>query len=115
MAMKMIIQWPTLKQMILIVLISLLCHAQASGAATIRVEPSSGPGDLDLTFGNMGMVVAPTQGEGHALALQGDGKILVAGTSQGDFAIVVAGSSDDHFALARYTNYRFVFLPLILK
>lgn len=57
-------------------------------------------GSLDSTFDADGVVITPVGnyhgGEGHSLAIQPDGSILVAGGSQN-------GSHDD-FTLVRYTN-----------
>ncbi|MBX3618588.1 MAG: hypothetical protein KF891_01150 [Rhizobacter sp.] len=56
-------------------------------------------GALDTTFGNAGKVVTPvgtTSDEAYAVALQPDGKILVAGGS-------AQGASGIDFALLRYT------------
>ena len=57
----------------------------------------SQPGSLDLQFGNDGTVMAPvttTTEHGYAMAVQGDGKILVAGYRE-------TGGNQD-FAVARY-------------
>src|SRR5215472_11718950 len=37
------------------------------------------PGSLDSTFGDGGIVIGPPSAEGHAVMLQPDGKIIVAG------------------------------------
>ena len=62
---------------------------------------TAAPGDLDRSFGGTG-VVTPNliNGVAHSLALQADGKIVVAGVSQS-----VAGSSasgSQVFTLVRY-------------
>ncbi len=57
------------------------------------------PGDLDATFGTGGKVttaIGSGNDSGHSMAMQSDGKILVAGHA-------FNGSNDD-FALARFTN-----------
>jgi uncharacterized delta-60 repeat protein len=62
--------------------------------ALARYEPN---GDADRTFGNQGLVLTPAFGKdarGFAMAIQGDGRIVVAGTSNS-----IDGSQ---FALARY-------------
>ena len=63
------------------------------------------PGDLDNTFGSNGIVVTDVTGivepdDGRAVALQPNGKILVAGTSSNEFAVVrynPDGSPDSSF------------------
>jgi len=52
-------------------------------------------GSLDPTFGNNGIVITPNTGTAAAMALQSDGKIVVAGS--------VIGSSGPGLGLARYT------------
>ena len=57
------------------------------------------PGDLDLTFGTEGKVttaVGNSRDRGYSVAVQADGRIVVAGSSN-------IGSNDD-FALVRYTS-----------
>ena len=57
------------------------------------------PGDLDLNFGTNGRVTTDFNGDydsGHAVAIQSDGKIVVAG--EVDF-----GGIDHDFGMARYT------------
>jgi uncharacterized delta-60 repeat protein len=58
-----------------------------------------GPGDLDTSFGSNGMVRTSfgsgTSGVVNAVAIQPDGKIVMAGTSFG-------ASGDEDFAVARY-------------
>ena len=59
---------------------------------------ASGPGDLDTTFDTDGKVTTDFGGGGdvgYALAIQSDGKIVVAGYSN-------AGGTQQDFALARY-------------
>ncbi len=66
-------------------------------ALSLPAPVRAGPGDLDPTFGSGGMVTTRFIGGGavQALALQADGKIVVAGSS--------AGRDDlSDFALARY-------------
>lgn len=65
---------------------------------TVTVTVRGPAGSLDTTFGTGGLAVnAIGAGEdyGYALAVQGDGKVLMAGTA--------SGSSDD-FAVVRYTR-----------
>ncbi|MFI0926819.1 calcium-binding protein [Streptomyces sp. NPDC021012] len=69
----------------------------ALGLALVLALPGTAfaaPGDLDPTFGPDGRVTTPITGtaEGHDIARQADGKLVVVGTSE-------AG-----FALARYTT-----------
>ncbi|MEU3747804.1 MULTISPECIES: DUF11 domain-containing protein [Streptomyces] len=47
------------------------------------------PGDLDPTFGQGGRVITPFPGyaEGHDIARQADGKLVMAGLSEGGFAL----------------------------
>src|SRR5262245_29943615 len=54
---------------------------------------SAGPGDLDASFGTNGMVITDFGGDevANGAAVQADGKI------------VVAGSSDDDMVVVRYT------------
>lgn len=59
----------------------------------------NGDGSLDISFGTGGIVISDLTGnddEGWSIAIQPDGKILVAGFSQNDF--------DDDFALARFNE-----------
>src|SRR5262245_1472397 len=56
------------------------------------------PGDLDTSFGTGGKVVTPIgtgSDGGHAVAIDGSGRIVVAGWS--------SNGTDDDFAVARYT------------
>ncbi len=63
--------------------------------ALVRCESD---GRLDATFGSGGRVLTNLQGaEAHALALQPDGKIVLAGLAVGD-----ASATTSTFALARY-------------
>ncbi|MGW8761625.1 calcium-binding protein [Streptomyces sp. NPDC055815] len=69
----------------------------ALGLALVLALPGTAlaaPGDLDPTFGTGGRVTTPITGyaEGHDIARQGDGKL------------VVVGASEAGFALARYTT-----------
>ncbi len=63
----------------------------------ISASPNSN-GALDPTFGSDGKVTTDFGGyeKGHALAIQTDGKLLVAGYA--------AGQANDDFALVRYNN-----------
>jgi uncharacterized delta-60 repeat protein len=63
--------------------------------ALIRLEPD---GDLDPSFSGDGKVTTTFGGSdvGSALALQGDGKLVVAGSTR--------GCGDEDFALARYNT-----------
>ncbi len=77
--------------------------AVASGLflAALVPEPAQGaPGDLDLTFGTDGKVLTDFSGNGDAgtaVALQADGRIVVAGLARSG---IDEASAD--FALARY-------------
>ena len=61
------------------------------------------PGDLDMSFGGNGIVttaISDWRDEARSVAIQSDGKILVAGESDGDFALVrydTNGSLDTSF------------------
>ena len=71
-------------------------YISSTGIALVRVTISGG---LDTSFGNNGKVItdyANTYNEGCDLALQGDGKILVAGRS--------GGYPDLDFEVIRYTS-----------
>jgi uncharacterized delta-60 repeat protein len=61
------------------------------GLTTVWVSKvlAAAPGDLDLTFGSGGKVVTDlgSEDQAHAVAVQSDGKIVVAGLSNGDFAL----------------------------
>ncbi|MER5203525.1 calcium-binding protein [Streptomyces sp. NPDC002825] len=61
------------------------------------------PGDLDPTFGPDGRVTTPVTGyaEGHDIVRQGDGKLVVVGTSEAGFALArynTDGSLDTTFS-----------------
>ncbi|MFP5265581.1 MAG: hypothetical protein ACLGJB_27155 [Blastocatellia bacterium] len=59
-------------------------------------------GSLDLTFGSGGKVITDFAGlndEGHGLVIQGDGKLVLAGTANDNNVFV-----DSAFALARYNS-----------
>ena len=65
----------------------------------ITINAYAVPGDLDTTFGTGGMVTTPIgsgHDQGHGVAVQADGKIVVAGAT-------FNGSNYD-FALVRYTT-----------
>ena len=67
-------------------------------ALALGVAPAAAaPGDLDTTFGTGGKVLTNFGGfdDGNSIAIQGDGKIVVAGYSP-------ASGSPYDFALARY-------------
>ena len=55
-------------------------------------DSGAGAGDLDTSFGGTGVVTTDIDGMGFAMAIQGDGKILVAGS--GDQATVVRYNAD---------------------
>src|SRR5437588_2503881 len=92
--------------------------------AVVRYTPD---GSLDRTFGINGRVksrISPTSSEGgNALALQSDGKILVAGSGNGDFVVArynPDGSPDKSFggdgdALDEFGNARDEALGLALR
>jgi uncharacterized delta-60 repeat protein len=67
-----------------------------------RIVPTAG--DLDLTFGAGGVVTTPfgqVSDRGRAVAVQADGKIVVAGTASSDFAVLrynPDGSLDPSFS-----------------
>ena len=77
-----------LKPLALLLIISLAC-AWLSSHAIQTVEAAAG--DLDPTFGNAGRVVTSFPGgldTANDIAVQSDGKIVVAGSSGSDFAVV---------------------------
>lgn len=64
-------------------------------------------GSLDSTFGSGGKVVTSFFGYGddpHALAIQPDGKLVVAGTAFSASSIPGAGGPNANFGLARYNS-----------
>jgi uncharacterized delta-60 repeat protein len=68
----------------------------------VRFNPN---GTLDTTFGTGGIVTTHFPGQGsfaNAVALQGDGRIVAAGTDYVDFSGDVSSNTD--FALARYNT-----------
>ncbi|MEV6734020.1 calcium-binding protein [Streptomyces sp. NPDC051364] len=80
--------------------------AAALGLALVLALPGAAlaaPGDLDPTFGPDGRVVTSFPGfaEGHDIARQADGKLVVVGLSEGGFALArydTHGSLDSAFA-----------------
>ncbi|MDQ3198059.1 MAG: delta-60 repeat domain-containing protein [Verrucomicrobiota bacterium] len=67
-------------------------------AVALPNQAQAAPGDLDLTFSTDGKVTTDFSGDsdiGNAVAVQPDGKIVLAGFTRGDTAT-------DDFALARY-------------
>jgi uncharacterized delta-60 repeat protein len=79
----------------------------SSGFALVRYTPS---GALDPSFGPGGVVTTSIESgheSAHAVALQRDGKIVVAGYAND-------GGSDD-FAVARYHGRYDAYLPLVLR
>jgi uncharacterized delta-60 repeat protein len=85
----------------------IVAAGSSSGFALVRYTPA---GALDPGFGSGGVVTTSIE-SGHesaqAVALQRDGKIVVAGYAND-------GGSDD-FAVARYYGRYNVYLPLVLK
>lgn len=81
----------------LFVLIATTLLGLSLATAPVAASPM-GDGILDPTFGNNGTRITELGGyaEGRALAVQADGKILVAGYA--------AGANDDDFTLVRYLN-----------
>ncbi|MCB0173537.1 MAG: hypothetical protein KDJ97_23655 [Anaerolineae bacterium] len=68
-------------------------------------------GKLDTTFGATGIVTTSLsihKDEGHSVAIQADGKIVVAGHS-------VNGDDQSYFTVLRYLGDRTTFLPVIMK
>lgn len=68
----------------------------------VPIAGRSAPGDLDPTFDGDGMALASvrSEGEAYAIAIQDDGKIVVAGHSEFDFAVArfnTDGSIDTSF------------------
>ena len=58
------------------------------GGANYRLTRFLADGSLDTGFGSGGSVTAPVAGSTAGLALQGDGKLIAAGTNGGDFELV---------------------------
>ncbi|XIE80567.1 calcium-binding protein [Streptomyces sp. SBR177] len=60
-----------------------------AGALLLPGTAHAAPGDLDPGFGQGGRVTTPVTGyaEGHDIARQGDGKLVVVGTSEAGFAL----------------------------
>jgi uncharacterized delta-60 repeat protein len=73
-----------------------------AGFALARYKPN---GSLDPTFGSDGRVITKVGGGGvaFALALQPDGKLVVAGSVNGDLSFAHGLTTGDQFAIARYT------------
>ncbi|KQX50045.1 MULTISPECIES: DUF11 domain-containing protein [unclassified Streptomyces] len=72
--------------------------AVALAAALVVALPGAAlaaPGDLDPTFGPDGRVTTPITGyaEGHDIARQSDGKLVVVGTSEAGFALARYGTN----------------------
>jgi uncharacterized delta-60 repeat protein len=79
-------------------------HGQWTDAAVITIHLQSTGGPLDPTFGSGGRVTTPFGNDndyGFAVALQPDGKILLAGTDRGTTATPIG---EVNFALARYNS-----------
>jgi len=69
-----------------------------SFSASVALSASPVPGDLDLSFGSAGKVttaIGTSSDKAYSVAIQNDGKILVAGS-------VLSGTTVTSFALARY-------------
>jgi len=83
----------------LFILVVLLCAAQAAAKA----------GDLDTTFANQGIFAATALSEANAVAMQSDGKIVVAGTGadNGDTLIRLNtdGTLDSSFGSGGIANF----------
>ncbi len=71
------------------------------GVSTVFAAGPLGAGDFDPTFGTAGVTIAGIGGAdtGFAVALQADGKIVVAGTTR-----ATANSTSDDFAVARFNT-----------
>ncbi|MFD0071468.1 calcium-binding protein [Streptomyces sp. NPDC127166] len=82
------------------------------GLALVLALPGTAfaaPGDLDPAFGDGGRVTTPVtdSAEGHDVARQADGKLVVAGASQGGFALArynTDGSLDTTFSGGTVTS-----------
>ncbi|MFE5594704.1 calcium-binding protein [Streptomyces sp. NPDC056549] len=78
----------------------------ALGLALVLALPGTAlaaPGDLDPAFGSGGRVTTPVTGsaEGHDIARQSDGRLVVVGTSEAGFALArytTAGALDPTFS-----------------
>lgn len=69
---------------------------------SLPIPLRSAPGDLDPAFDGDGLVLVPvrSEGEAFAIAIQDDGKIVVAGESEYDFGVArfnTDGSIDTSF------------------
>ena len=82
------------------------CFAITIGYAVLAAlshPAAAAPGDLDLSFGGTGKVttnLSSGDDSGNSVAIQTDGKIVVAGKSYGDFAVArynADGSLDTSF------------------
>ena len=87
--------------------IGCLAAAVAALTAVLLWAPAAiaAPGDLDPSFSDDGTLTtdfAARSDAGRAVALQADGKIVVAGSSYGDFGGSSYGGSYGDFALTRY-------------
>jgi uncharacterized delta-60 repeat protein len=88
----------------------------SNGNRNFAVVRYTSDGNLDTTFNSTGIVTTPIGtdqgGVGASIAIQSDGKIVVAGASATD-----SDADDFDFAVARYLGdpLNFTFLPVILK
>ena len=76
----------------------------------LRVNPD---GTLDSTFGNGGILIDPVQGssDAYALALQPDGKIVIAGDTDPVYQAIVVRYNSDGTRDANFANQGVQFLP----
>ena len=80
-----------------------LLLAGCGGGGSSGTAPPPPPGTLDMTFGNAGTVITPisVNAQANALAIQPDGKIVVAGSAS-DGALAQYQPDRTNIALARY-------------
>jgi uncharacterized delta-60 repeat protein len=71
--------------------------AGPGGPANFALARYNADGSLDATFGSAGKVVSGVQGLGYAVAIQSDGKIVIAGEIP-----LSSGADFSDFAVARY-------------
>ena len=85
----------------------LLTTLACTALAAFTHPANAAPGELDLTFGTGGKVTTAIGNDnnndyGYSVAVQPDGKIVVAGYSESSYD----GGNPFHFALVRYTASR---------
>jgi uncharacterized delta-60 repeat protein len=66
-----------------------------SGSSNFALARYNSDGSLDTTFGTGGRVTTDSSGDGSALAIRSDGKIVVAGEARGETSFVLAQYNSD--------------------